>query len=150
METNEISSAQAGIGQLQESLHAGVETCGYGIKEAGLRICQDWLAKLAVNAEADLVGDVDLLILRLDAFRTLARRILPIRNGGFGGHDKEVLLSALREAGCEIFPTEEGLYSYHACEDDFETSAEAIVSALQDHPEVVRALLHQDAGATAS
>lgn len=145
METNEIARAKEGIAQLQMSLHAGVEMYGYGIK-----ICEDWLNKLTANAEVDLLSDVDLLILRLDAFRTKARRILPIPNGGFGGHDEEDLLSALGGAGCEISRTEDGLYSYRGCESDFDTPAEAIVSALQDHPEVVMSLAQPRSGDTTS
>ncbi|MGP3505407.1 hypothetical protein [Paracidovorax citrulli] len=149
-EAPHLTAAKSSIAALQACLREAGEMRGYGIKDAGLKICEQWLRALMVNPNTELLSDVDLLILRLEAFRTKARRVLPIANGGFGGHEEDDLLSALKSAGFGIFRTQEGLYSYLGSESHFDTRAEAIVSALQDHPDVVAALEPQRSAAFSS
>lgn len=104
-------------------------------------LIQRWDELFSMDSTDNMADDVTVLIGSLEIFRARARQILPIKNGGFGGYEKSLLIERLSLASIEVYTAEDGNFGYTNCDSDcFDTFDEALNRALQANPDIVASL----------
>lgn len=90
----------------------------------------------------DLISDIQCVVEQLWAFTPIARKHLPIQNGGFAGFSPEQCLASLKLQGIAVYgPCDLGAYGFTNCGlDEFASFDDALNAALQAHPEAVSML----------
>lgn len=79
---------------------------GYAARAAARELVASWEDALADGNISNLVGDVDDVICRLQAFKNKALEQLPFANGGLAGQSVAHWLERLAEAGVSVFEME--------------------------------------------
>ena len=140
--------AMSGIRSLLDGLESGSDLVGYALQgyalqEAATKLGSKWLDALGAGFNGNLVKDVDDLIVKLQAFQTKARVVLPICNGGFGGQPVFFWAGRLSQVDVLIYESDvaPGNYGFTGCEADvFSSYDDALHAALLANPDVVSQL----------
>ena len=105
-------------------------------------LCDGWQSRLNAGCRVDLISDIQCVVEQLWAFTPIARKHLPIQNGGFAGFSPEQCLASLKSQGIAVYgPCDLGAYGFTNCGlDEFASFDDALNAALQAHPEAVSML----------
>ena len=105
-------------------------------------LCDGWQSRLNAGCRVDLISDIQCVVEQLWAFTPIARKHLPIQNGGFAGFSPEQCLASLKLQGIAVYgPCDLGAYGFTNCGlDEFASFDDALNAALQAHPEAVSML----------
>ena len=120
----------------------GTETPTRALNAAVQSLCDSWQSRLNAGCRVDLISDIQCVVEQLWAFTPIARKHLPIQNGGFAGFSPEQCLASLKSQGIAVYgPCDLGAYGFTNCGlDEFASFDDALNAALQAHPEAVSML----------
>lgn len=136
----EQDRALSGLRALLDGLDSESGLVGYALQNAAIKIGNNWLDAIGDGFKGNLVDDVVELIYKLLEFQEKARDVLPISNGGFGGHPKSFWIETLSLVDVSIYEAEDlpGHFGFTGCDaDDSMSFDEALHAALVANPDVV-------------
>ena len=115
----------------------GSELAGYAARAAALELLTNWEAAVSDGSKDNLVGEVDLVIARLQKFREEAAKELPVANGGLAGFSLAQWKIRLADRDIEIYPCPQhriSRYGFTGGEDaDYTSEDDAIKAAVAHH-----------------
>ena len=138
MRNDKIKQAQSGIEAIARGLQIEPEQVRDRFRIAITTLAESWVEELGDRCQRNLADDVTGIIGLLEVFQANARRVLPIANGGFGGHCQCKLVKGLKSKGIDVYENDDGSCGYTGCNADaYDNLDEALVAALKANPDLI-------------